>query len=287
MRLDKFLTDMGAGTRSQIKDMAKKGRIQVNGETVKKTEIKVDPAADTVVCGGVRVAYAAMEYYMLNKPQGLVSATEDNLHRTVIDLIKSKPPKGESGEKAHVTGPRRKDLFPVGRLDIDTEGLLLITNDGELAHHLLSPRHHVDKVYFAQVSGALPENVREQFARGITLSDGTPTMGAVLTLLDHEPRRNREDREQETDGQGQEDGKISRILLTIREGKFHQVKRMFEAVGCRVVFLKRVSMGSLKLDETLEPGEYRPLSQEEVERLRMLPQILEQENYRNQDKGKG
>ncbi len=287
MRLDKFLTDMGAGTRSQIKDMAKKGRIQVNGETVKKTDIKVDPAADTVVCGGVRVAYAAMEYYMLNKPQGLVSATEDNLHRTVIDLIKSKPPKGESGEKTHVAGPRRKDLFPVGRLDIDTEGLLLITNDGELAHHLLSPRHHVDKVYFAQVSGALPENVREQFARGITLSDGTPTMGAVLTLLDHEPRRNQEDREQETDGQGQEDGKISRILLTIREGKFHQVKRMFEAVGCRVVFLKRVSMGSLKLDETLKPGEYRPLSQEEVERLRMLPQILEQENYRNQDKGKG
>lgn len=241
MRLDKFLTEMAVGTRSQVKDMAKRGRIRVNGETVKKTDVKVDPEADLVTLDGNRIFYTAMEYYMLNKPQGVVSATEDKIHRTVIDLIMSTPAKGEG---------RRKDLFPVGRLDIDTEGLLLITNDGELAHSLLSPKRHVDKVYYARVRGHLPEDAGQQFEEGITLLDGTPTMGAKLEILDEENQKETE------------------VLLTIREGKFHQVKRMFEALGCKVVFLKRLSMGSLQLDESLKPGEYRPLSLEEVEGLR-------------------
>lgn len=250
MRLDKFLTEMAAGTRSQVKDMAKRGRIRVNGEIVKKTDIKVDPVGDLVTLDGNRISYTAMEYYMLNKPQGVVSATEDKIHRTVVDLIMSTPAKGEGKRKDEEARPRRKDLFPVGRLDIDTEGLLLITNDGELAHSLLSPKRHVDKVYYAKVSGHLPEDAGQQFEEGITLLDGTPTMGAKLEILDKENQKETE------------------VLLTIREGKFHQVKRMFEALGCKVVFLKRLSMGSLQLDESLKPGEYRPLSLEEVEGLR-------------------
>ena len=241
IRLDKFLADMAVGTRSQVKDMAKRGRIQVNGETVKKTDVKVEPETDVVTLDGNRISYDAMEYYMLNKPRGVVSATEDNLHRTVVELITGTPEKGKG---------KRKDLFPVGRLDIDTEGLLLITNDGDLAHSLLSPRRHVDKVYYAKVSGHLPEDAGQQFKEGITLLDGTPTMGAKLEIL------------------GEENRKETEVLLTIREGKFHQVKRMFEALGCKVVFLKRLSMGSLQLDESLKPGEYRPLSPEEVEGLR-------------------
>lgn len=238
MRLDKLLSEMAVGTRSQIRELARKGRIQVNGEIVKKPDSKVDPKKDRVVCDGVPVIYAAMEYYMLNKPQGVVSATEDNLHRTVVDLIKS-------------SSPKRKDLFPVGRLDIDTEGLLLITNDGDLAHSLLSPRRHVDKTYYAEVEGALPGDAGQRLKEGITLLDGTPVMGARLEIL----------------GQGTAEGR-TKVTLTIQEGKFHQVKRMFEALGCRVAYLKRLSMGSLKLDETLKPGEYRSLSLEEVEGLK-------------------
>lgn len=238
MRLDKLLSEMAVGTRSQIRELARKGRIQVNGEIVKKPDSKVDPKKDRVVCDGVPVIYAAMEYYMLNKPQGVVSATEDNLHRTVVDLIKS-------------SSPKRKDLFPVGRLDIDTEGLLLITNDGDLAHSLLSPRRHVDKTYYAEVEGALLGDAGQRLKEGITLLDGTPVMGARLEIL----------------GQGTAEGR-TKVTLTIQEGKFHQVKRMFEALGCRVAYLKRLSMGSLKLDETLKPGEYRSLSLEEVEGLK-------------------
>ena len=261
MRLDRFLTDMGAGTRSQVKEMARRGRLKVNGVTVKKAEEKIDPDRDIVLLDGRRVAYAGMEYYMLNKPQGVVSATEDNLHVTVTDLVMKNPPRvfrkeegaaGETGE-AEKSGPRRKDLFPVGRLDIDTEGLLLITNDGELAHRLLSPRRHVDKRYFARVEGEIPEDAAERFGTGITLSDGTKLLPAGLELLG--------------DG-GEGDGCCREVMVTIREGKFHQVKRMFGALGCRVVFLKRISIGSLVLDENLKPGEYRPLSKEEVEGLK-------------------
>ena len=242
MRLDKLLAEMGLGTRSQIKDMAKKGRIRVNGATEKKTDRKVDPAQDRITLDHLPVMYAEKEYYMLNKPRGVVSATEDYMHKTVLELLK----KGSGG-------PVRTDLFPVGRLDLDTEGLLLITNDGELAHSLLSPKRHVDKRYYARVEGELPEDTGKRFEEGITLLDGTPTRPAGLKILGRSLR-----------------GEIlsSEIVLTIHEGKFHQVKRMFEAVGCKVAFLKRLSMGSLVLDESLAPGEFRRLSPEEVEELR-------------------
>lgn len=240
IRLDKYLAEMDKGSRSQIREAAKKGRIQVNGQIIKQTDIKIDPDTDRVLFDGAEVAYRAFEYYMLNKPQGVVSATEDNLHKTVIDLL---------GEGC------RRDLFPVGRLDIDTEGLLLLTNDGELAHQLLAPKKHVDKQYFARVEGMLPSDSQRQMAQGMTLKDGTRVKPGRLQVLS----RNQP-------GEGTEP--VSEILLTIQEGKFHQVKRMFEALDCRVVFLKRLSMGSLRLDEDLQPGEYRPLTKEEIQGLR-------------------
>ncbi|WP_195415493.1 pseudouridine synthase [Enterocloster citroniae] len=232
MRLDKFLGEMGHGTRSQIKDMAKRGRIQVNGQVAKATDLKICPDADQVTVDGALVGYAKMEYYMLNKPQGVVSARTDNHYETVVGLI------GDA---------LRQDLFPVGRLDVDTEGLLLITNDGEMAHNLLSPKKHVDKVYMARLSGTLPKDAAKRLEEGILLEDGTRTLPAKFEYAGED--------------KGQE------VLLTIREGKFHQVKRMFEALGCQVVYLKRLSMGPLRLDPDLEPGEYRPLSEEEIRSL--------------------
>ena len=234
IRLDKYLAEMGLGTRSQIKEAARKGRIRVNGVTEKGAEKKIDPDSDTVLFDGQEITYVRMEYYLLNKPQGVVSATEDTLHKTVLDLI---------------DGKRKKELFPVGRLDIDTEGLLLITNDGDLAHRLLSPRHHVDKVYYAVVDGELPEDAPQQFKKGITLEDGMVTMPAGLEIKEA--------------GKG-----TAQVLVTIQEGKFHQVKRMFQAMGCRVTYLKRLSMGPLRLDEGLRPGESRPLIEEEVQALK-------------------
>ena len=232
IRLDKFLVEMNKGSRSQIKEAAKKGRIQVNGQVEKKTERKVDPAAERVLFDGLPVMYQEFEYYMLNKPQGVVSATQDNLHRTVIDLLPAE---------------KRGDLFPVGRLDIDTEGLLLITNDGDLAHRLLSPKKHVDKQYYAKVDGVLPADSIARMAEGLVLTDveGTKVKPAKLEIL-----------EKETDN--------NEILLTIQEGKFHQVKRMFEALGCHVTYLKRLSMGALQLDQALAVGEFRKLTEEEV-----------------------
>ncbi|MDO5415761.1 MAG: pseudouridine synthase [Lachnospiraceae bacterium] len=249
MRLDKFLGEMGVGTRTQIKEIARKGRVLVNGRTEKKSDRKIDPEADRIQVDGREISYAAWEYYMLNKPQGVVSATEDGLHQTVIDLL---------------TEAKRKNLFPVGRLDIDTEGLLLITNDGDLAHRLLSPKKHVDKVYYAKVEGALPADSVRQMELGITLEDGTKTLPAKLEILGPVPLPRVQE---ETDAKsGASVG--TEIRLTIREGRFHQVKRMFEALGCRVVFLKRLSMGTLRLDEHLLPGQYRPLTEEELEKLK-------------------
>jgi 16S rRNA pseudouridine516 synthase len=233
IRLDKYLAEMGEGTRSQIKEMARKGRITVDGIPEKKSERKIIPDQNLIAVDGRDISYAEIEYYMLNKPQGVVSATEDKRYQTVIDLI---------------TDRKRGDLFPVGRLDIDTEGLLLITNDGDLAHQLLSPKKHVDKVYYAKIEGTIPADAKERMEEGVMLEDGTLTMPASLNILEY--------------------GNPSTILLTIREGKFHQVKRMFEALGCSVVYLKRLSMGSLKLDEDLQPGEYRPLTIEELDLLK-------------------
>lgn len=227
---------MDRGSRSQIKEAAKKGRILVNGEPERRTERKIDPECDKVVYDGTPVSYLAWEYYMLNKPQGVVSATEDNLHQTVIDIIKDAV---------------RKDLFPVGRLDIDTEGLLIITNDGDLAHRLLSPKKHVDKQYFARIEGTLPAGAISQMAAGMTLKDGTGVKPAKLEILKQDDA-----------------SKDSEVILTIQEGKFHQVKRMFEALDCQVTYLKRISMGSLTLDESLQPGEYRRLTEAEIKMLR-------------------
>lgn len=229
LRLDKFLVEMKKGSRSEVKKLIKRGRVTVDGQTVREPEQKFDPERAQISLNGQTVSYASFEYFMLNKPQGVVSATEDRRFQTVVDLIDT---------------ARRKDLFPAGRLDIDTEGLLLITNDGQLAHQLLSPKKHVDKVYFARVEGILPSDVKEQFAKGLTLDGDVKTLPARLELL--------------------KEGPVSEVRLTIHEGKFHQVKRMFEAVGCRVIYLKRLSMGSLVLDETLAPGEYRRLTDDEL-----------------------
>lgn len=235
IRLDKYLADMGVGTRQEVKKYIRQGRVSLDGEMIKKPEQKVDENTQTVQVDGTAVGYASYEYYMLNKPAGVISATEDRKQTTVVDLIEAK---------------KRKDLFPVGRLDKDTVGLLLITNDGELAHRLLSPKKHVDKRYYARVEGIVTAEDQEAFARGVNIgSEAEPemTMPAELEILTSDT--------------------ISEIRLTIREGKFHQVKRMFEAVGKQVIFLKRETMGTLVLDETLAPGAYRPLTDEELKNL--------------------
>lgn len=232
VRLDKFLTEMGIGSRSEVKQGIKKGFAKVNGETAKRPEQKVEDL-DQVTWKGTPVVYVEYEYIMLNKPAGVVSATEDNRDKTVVDLIKDSS---------------RKDLFPVGRLDKDTEGLLLLTNDGALAHRLLSPKHHVAKVYYAKVDGVMTDEDVKTFAEGFHVDDELDALPAKLNIL------------KTTDDS-------SEIELEIYEGKFHQVKRMVHAVGKEVVYLKRLSMGSLILDENLKPGEYRHLTAGELEGL--------------------
>ncbi len=229
MRLDKYLAEMGAGTRSEVKKLVRAGRVTINGAVAEKPEQKVEPETDTVCLDGEALLYAAYEYYLFHKPAGCVSATEDKIHKTVMDYL---------------TDTLRDDLFPVGRLDIDTEGLLLITNDGALAHELLSPAHHVKKTYYARVAGRVTEEDARLFQQGVDIGEEKLTKPAELVIL--------------TSGEGSE------IELTITEGKFHQVKRMFQAVGKEVVYLKRLSMGPLTLPETLLPGEYRALTQEEL-----------------------
>lgn len=232
IRLDRYLAELGLGTRSQVKKDIAGGQVTVNGVPAKRPEIKIDTDKDQVTYKGDAVTFEKYEYYMLNKPAGTVTATEDRSDPTVLDLLKDQ---------------RRKGLFPVGRLDKDTEGLLLVTNDGETAHRLLSPRKHVDKVYYADVRGKVTEDDVRSFAEGVDIGDEKMTMPADLEIL--------------------ESGDISRICLTIREGRFHQVKRMFQAVGKEVIYLKRLQMGSLVLDAELKPGEYRKLTKEEVDSL--------------------
>lgn len=229
MRLDKYLADMGIGTRSEVKQYIKKSKVKVNNEVIRDPNSKIIVGEDQVQYNGTDVSYVHYEYYMLNKPAGVVSATEDKHQKTVIDLL---------------TTSQRKDLFPVGRLDRDTEGLLLITNDGDLAHSLLSPKKHVDKTYYAKVEGLVTNEDVSAFAEGLQVDEEFKAMPAKLTIVNA--------------------GDISEILLVIQEGKFHQVKRMFEAVGKKVIYLKRMTMGSLQLDESLQPGEYRELTQEEI-----------------------
>ena len=233
MRLDKYLCETGFGTRSQVKDLLKKGQVMVNGEVVKKPELKINETTDQILCQGKKASYQKNIYLMLHKPTGVVSATEDNREKTVLDLVRPED--------------RKNGLFPVGRLDKDTEGLLLLTDDGELAHRLLSPKKHVDKTYYAKIDGQVTKEHIEQFRECLDIGDEKMTLPAVLTIL--------------------LSGPVSEIEITIHEGRFHQIKRMFEAVGCKVTYLKRLSMGSLVLDETLPLGEYRSLTEAELEGL--------------------
>ena len=235
MRLDKYLAEMGVGTRQEVKKQIRQGKAAVNGTVVKAADTKIDETSDDVTICGRNISYVSYEYYMLNKPAGVVSATEDRRDTTVIDLIKEK---------------KRKDLFPVGRLDKDTEGLLLITNDGDLAHRLLAPKKHVDKVYYAKIDGMVTEEDVKRFAEGIDIGaeEEEMTRPAKLDIM--------------------KSAEESEIRLTIHEGKFHQVKRMFLAVGKEVTYLKRERMGPLCLDENLKPGEYRLLTEEEIENVR-------------------
>lgn len=231
LRLDKYLADMGIGTRSEVKGYIRKGRVKINGQVAKQPESKIT-SEDKITFDERVISYIVTEYFMLNKPAGVVSASRDKFASTVVDLI-------EEG--------KRKDLFPVGRLDKDTEGLLIITNDGDLAHRLLSPKKHVRKLYFAKVQGRVEEADINRFQEGINLEEDFTTLPAELEIISS--------------------GEESEVLVTISEGKFHQIKRMFEAVGKEVLYLKRLQMGTLALDERLNPGEYRKLTDEEIQLL--------------------
>ena len=225
LRLDKLLADTGRWSRKEAKLLLKQGRVQVDGKTEKSADCKVNPAAQQVSVDGTSVVWAQFRYLMLNKPAGVLTATEDRHQKTVLDLLPEE----------------YRGLFPVGRLDKDTEGLLLLTDDGELAHRLLSPRHHVDKVYLASIDGQVDAADIAAFEAGMTLGDGTKCLPAGLADLG-----------------------IGMCRVTLREGKFHQVKRMLAQRGKPVVGLKRLSMGALKLDEALQPGQFRALTEEEV-----------------------
>lgn len=233
MRLDKYLTELRLGTRSEVKKIIKTKQIMVNGVPALKPEQKIDELSDVVTYKGNKLEYEQFEYYLFHKPYGCVSATEDLIHQTVMDYL---------------TDTVRDDLFPVGRLDIDTEGLLLITNDGALAHDLLSPAKHIPKTYFARIEGNVTEEDVNHFKEGVDIGEDKLTKPAELEILSQ--------------------GEQSEILLTITEGKFHQVKRMFHAVGKEVTYLKRISMGPLTLPDDLEPGAYRKLTKEELELLK-------------------
>ncbi|MPM90825.1 Ribosomal large subunit pseudouridine synthase B [bioreactor metagenome] len=230
LRIDKILSNLGYGSRAEIKVYCKKGLVKVNDKVISNPGTQVDTDADKIEFNNEVVRYREFVYIMMNKPDGYLSATFDKRDPIVLDLIDS----------SYLTF----EPFPVGRLDKDTEGLLVLTNDGQLAHRVLSPKKHVPKTYYAKIDGIVTEEDIKAFEKGVTLDDGYETMPSQLKII--------------------ESGETSEIELTIHEGKFHQVKRMFESVGKKVVYLKRLSMGKLKLDETLDLGEYRELTDEEV-----------------------
>ncbi|WP_416729288.1 pseudouridine synthase [Fictibacillus sp. JL2B1089] len=242
MRIDKWLSNTGYGSRKEVKQLLKSGAVTLNGEVVKDAKTQADPDHDNVMVHGAEAVYKEFIYLMMNKPQGVISATEDSRHETVIDLLYMEDQNFEP--------------FPVGRLDIDTEGLLILTNDGQLSHSLLSPKKHVPKTYYAKINGSIPEDAFVSFKEGVILDDGYKTKPALLKILTN-------------------DDKESEIELTITEGKFHQVKRMFEAIGRKVIFLKRIQMGQLKLDESLESGMYRELAEEELSLLSLKGDVFE------------
>lgn len=234
MRLDKFLAEVGLGSRKEVKQLIKKGQISVNQQKEKSDKRQVDPEKDRIEFDGEKLHYQEYYYYLLHKPAGVVSATEDARDRIVMDVFSPKD--------------YRKDLFPVGRLDKDTEGLLLITNDGKLAHELLSPKKHVEKEYFAEVSGRMTVEDQQQFATGIPL-DGELTLPAEL-FIDEVAEHS------------------SKVRIILHEGKFHQVKRMVKSCGKEVTYLKRIRMGEVTLPDDLAKGSYRPLTAEELRLLK-------------------
>lgn len=250
MRLDRFLAEMGVGTRNEVRKEIKSGRVSVDGHTIKDPGCKVQ--TDSLVeLNGEPILYEEFVYYMLNKPAGIISASDDTFEETVVDLIAEQ---------------KRKDLFPAGRLDRDTEGLMLITNNGELAHRMLSPKHHVDKTYYAVIMGDVTERDIRAFSDGLVLPDGLECMPADLEILS----RVTDDLYAAIENESLENSVMTEVNITIREGKFHQIKRMFSSIGCEVMYLKRLTMGPLELDETLLPGEYRRLTEEEVDSLLKL-----------------
>ena len=235
MRLDKFLVACAVGSRTEVKNFLKDGCVTVNGKKEKSAKLQINEETDEICFDGQKLDYEEFVYYMMNKPQGVISATEDPKHKTVLDLLDDLA--------------RSKEVFPVGRLDIDTHGLLLLTNDGKLAHALLSPKRHVDKTYLAQVKGIMtPEDI-EVFAQGIPLKDFT-CQPAKLELVSLDTEKDQ-----------------SLVQVTIAEGKFHQVKRMVAYCGKEVVNLQRLTMGTLTLDEGLKRGEWRRLTKEELKGL--------------------
>ncbi|MEG0845818.1 MAG: pseudouridine synthase [Niameybacter sp.] len=236
MRLDKYLVHTGYGSRSEVQQLIKKKKVKVNGEVEKRPECAISPSEAVVTLGEEVVDYKPFYYYILNKPAGYITATEDPRQETVMDLLDS------------VT--RGRSLAPVGRLDKDTEGLLLLTNDGKFTHSLLSPKKHVDKCYYAEVSGTVVPADCEAFIQGVDIGESKVCMPARMEIIEAL---------EET----------SKVYITIKEGKFHQVKRMMKAVGKEVTYLKRVTMGDFKLPEDLELGAYRQLTQEELDQLMM------------------
>ena len=235
MRLDKFLVACAVGSRTEVKNFLKSGRVTVNGKKEKSAKLQIDEETDEICFDGQKLDYEEFVYYMMNKPKGVISATEDPNHKTVLDLLDDYA--------------RAKEVFPVGRLDIDTHGLLLLTNDGKLAHALLSPKRHVDKIYLARINGVMTDADVETFAQGVPLKDFT-CQPAKLELVSVDT---------ETDQ--------SLVRVSIAEGKFHQVKRMVGYCGKEVVDLQRLTMGTLTLDEDLKRGEWRRLTKEELEGL--------------------
>ena len=229
-RLDKMIGNSGLGTRKEVKELIKRGAVSVNGAIVDQPEFKVDPYSDTVKINGSKLKYRKFIYLMMNKQAGVITATEDKREKTVFDVLPD--------------FYKRFDLSPAGRLDKDTEGLLVLTNDGESIHELLSPKKHVDKKYFAILEKPVEKEYFSKIKQGIDIG-GYVTMPAVLEIA----------------------GTECEVFLTIREGKFHQVKRMFEALGNKVAYLKRISMGNLYLDEKLSPGEVRELTEKEIKLL--------------------
>lgn len=226
-RLDKFISNRSSLTRSQATEALKKGRVKINGETVRDGALKVNPDTDEISLDDDVISAEEYVYYLLNKPAGVVSATEDNLHKTVCDLV-----------------PKDIPVFPVGRLDIDTEGLLLLTNDGDLSHKLLSPKKHVEKTYYAELDKEVDDTMIKCFMEGFDYGEDKPSLPAKLVCV--------------------EDSDKKKVFVTIHEGKFHQIKRMFLKFGITVIYLKRISMGKLTLPDNLEPGKYMKIKKVDI-----------------------